>query len=945
MKKSLIALLLLFFAFATTTVAQKANDKASDLKAQVPVDKKVRVGHLDNGFTYYIRANKKPENRIQFRLVTNAGSVLEDDDQQGLAHFTEHMAFNGTTYFPSNTVISRLQEKGVEFGRDINAYTSFDETVFYVNMPADQPELVEMGFQILDGWAGKLTFDEKEIEEERGVIIEEWRGGKGASERLREKTWPVMFAGSKYVHRLPIGLENIIRTAPRSAFTRFYNDWYRPDLQAIIIVGDIDVNMAEAKIKQYFGAYAKRDNPRERPYYDIPGNKEPLVCIALDKEATSGSIQMMWKQPKAATGTIGNYRESLVRSLINGMISDRFDELCQKSTCPAIGAGAGYGGLIGRKTDAFFVSAMPKENRIEEATQFVLNELIRIQQHGFLPTELERQKEDLLSRYQRMAKEVNKTDNNSFASEYTNNFLEGEVIPGIRQENAYAKEFVPGITIDEVNNMVAKWITEENFVYIFQGPEKEGYKVPTEDAIKKIYADFKNIKTEPWIDTYKDLPLWDKNLPEVKPVASKEVKGLGATEYTLPNGIRFVVKKTEFKADEIRIASFADGGLSIYEDKEAYLAGNAASFIDEGGIADFSNTDLGKKLKGMTLSISPSVSELRQGFNGTCSPKDLETTLQLVNLYYTAPRKDKDVFEKNIDAMKTQYKFAGENIQVVLFKKYYETAFPNDHRTTILPTDEQINSLDLDRMYQIFKERYTDASNQIFFFVGNVSDEQIALIAKYLNNLPTNGKQKGEKHIDRSVDMAPGVNHGVCHKGTDPQALMLISGQTELKSLSLKERATITALGQALSMTTLEIIREKKGLAYSPYATADFDLEPKVDGSWMFFISTNPEKTSEVEAAALDIVKSYVKKGANKKTLAKVLEQMVRQREQAMQENGFWMGQLQGAYIYGEDRNEWVNNYAEIVKSITNNDIKAMAKRIFDLNHYTVITLLPEETK
>ena len=432
MKKLLTILMLLtLIGGMNFAQAQKAGEKKTDLTAKVPVDKKVKIGKLANGMTYYIRANKKPENRVQFRLVTNAGSILEDDDQQGLAHFCEHMAFNGTQYYKGNEMISTLQKNGIEFGRGINAWTSFDETVYYVELPADNKERVEMGFKILDGWASKLLFEQDEIEHERGVILEEWRGGLGAQERLRKATWPIMLKGSKYADRLPIGLEEVIRTFKRPVITRFYNDWYRPDLQAVIIVGDIDVNAMEAKIHEYFDSRKAVENPRPRPQFDIPGNKEPLIAIATDTEATTASMMLFWKHAKAPQGTIGDYRASLVRTLVNGMLDDRYNELSEKATAPFIYAGGGYGGFLGRSCDAFIGSCAPKENRIEEATEAVLAEIYRAVQNGFTQTELDRQKEEVLERYRKMAKEANKTNSNNFAQEYTNNYLEGEVIPGI----------------------------------------------------------------------------------------------------------------------------------------------------------------------------------------------------------------------------------------------------------------------------------------------------------------------------------------------------------------------------------------------------------------------------------------------------------------------------------------------------------------------------------
>ena len=958
MRKSvLFALLLLFMggtAFAQLNLGADKPAKKSDLSAQVPLDKKIRYGKLENGFTYYVRNNKKPENMIQFRLVSNAGSIMERDDQQGLAHFCEHMAFNGIKGYPHNTMIQKLQEHGVEFGRDINAYTSFDQTVYYVNMPADDPEMVKMGIEILDGWAGNILFDQKEIESERGVIHEEWRGGVGHGDRLRKKTWPIMLKGSLYADRLPIGKEEVIMNFERQSIVDFFNDWYRPDLQAIVIVGDMDnyeyagkkgAIAMEQKVKDVFSSHqflGKEKLPRLS--YQIPDNKEPLICIATDKEATSTSLALYWKHKKSPNGTIGAYRQGIVRSLISMMINERFSELCQKPTAPMMYAGGGYSGFLGREIDVFAVSASPKENRINETAELLLKVMKQIDDHGFLQAELDRQKEDLLSTYTKLAKEENKTQTNSLADEYTDHYLENSPCPGIRQEWKYAKEFMPEITLEECNAMVKTWITDENLIFYLTAPEKEGFKVTTEKEALNIIANSKNVVTEPWVDNFKDEPLFSEQLNEVTPKVTNSNKVLDYTEYTCPNGVRFIVKKTDYKADEIQISSFAFGGTSLYNDKDAYQAQNADGFIDAGGIANFSATQLSKKLKGMNLSISPYISDETQGFSGNCSPKDLETTLQLINLYYTAPRKDQEAYERNIENTVQQIKFVQDNPQVAFSLKYYQTAYPNDKRRVLIPTEEQVRSLDLEKMYTIYRERFNDASAQTFFFVGNISDDDIKLIAKYLNNLPVNGKQKNEKFINRNPEFAKGIQHAEAVKGIEKQGMLIVTGQMNVNANELdpQTRIALQEFGDALGITTLEIIREKNGDAYSPSASVSYELMPEGQVSWMFYIGCDPEKAQKIEKDCIKIMKQYMKKGCDKKTLSKVQEQMIVNRGKARQNNGFWMGQIQGSYMYNESR-DYVEQYNEMVKNVTPKDIKALAKKYVNLDNYIVVTLRPED--
>ena len=957
MKKTIWILLLAFvcsgLSYAQLPGGEK--EKKSDLNAQVPLDRKVVYGKLDNGFTYYIRNNKKPENMIQFRLVSNAGSIMEREDQRGLAHFCEHMAFNGIKGYPHNEMIDKLQQHGVEFGRDINAYTSFDQTVYYVNMPANDPEMVKMGIEILDGWAGNVLFDQKEIEEERGVIHEEWRGGVGHGDRLRQKTWPIMLKGSLYAERLPIGKEEVIMNFKRQSIVDFFNDWYRPDLQAIVIVGDMDnyeyagkkgAKAMEQKIKDVFSSHqflGKEKLPRQS--YEIPANVDPLVCIATDKEATSTSLALYWKHQKTPNGTIGAYRAMLVRNLINMMINERFSEICEKPTAPMMYAGGGYSGFLGREIDVFAVSAAPKEGRINETAETLLKIMKQIDEYGFLQSELDRQKEDLISTYTKLAKEENKTQSNSLADEYTNHYLENEPCPGIKQEWRYAKEFVPEITLEECNALVKTWITDENLIFYLTAPES--VTVPTEAEAVKIINDSKNVATEPWVDDFKDEPLFSETLDEVTPIQTASNSILGYTEYTCPNGVRFVVKKTELKADEIQISSYSLGGTSLYGDADCYQADNADGFIDAGGIADFSATQLSKKLKGMNLSISPSIDNYTQGFSGNCSPKDLETTLQLINLYYTAPRKDQEAYEREIENSIQQVKFIRENPQVAFIETFYKTAYPNDKRRVLIPSEEKIRTLDLDRMFEIYRERFAFANNQTFFFVGNVSDNDIALIAKYLNHLPTIQAVTKDYIIARTPKFAKGIVHAEAVKGIERQGMLIINGQTEVanEELDPQTRLAITEFGEALSITVTEIIREKNGDAYSPSANVSCNISLTGQGSvnWQFYIGCDPEKAKKIEKDCIKILKDYMKKGCDQKTLNKVQEQMIVQHDKSVQNNGYWVNQIKSSYLYNESRDYNVTDYNEMVKKVTPADIKAMANKYIDLNNYVVVTLRPED--
>ncbi len=943
---------------ASAQMPGTGKEKKSDLAARVPVDKKVIIGHLDNGFTYYIRDNRKPEDRIQFRLVSNAGSILERDDQQGLAHFCEHMAFNGIKGYPGNTMIEKLQQHGIEFGRGINAWTSFDETVYYVDMPASDPEMVRMGIEILDGWAGNILFDQKEIESERGVIHEEWRGGIGHGDRMRQKTFPTVFRGSLYADRLPIGKEEVIMNFKRQAIVDFFNDWYRPDLQAIVIVGDMQgfeyqglkgAKAMEQRVKDVFGQHAKAANPKARPVFTIEGNKEPLVAIATDKEATSAEMAIMWKHAKEPVGTVGDYRRSLVNSLVTMMMNERFTELAERPTAPFMAAAVGRnGGFIGRyvrEASDFTLVCQPKEGRIEEATSMLLGEMRRVDRHGFLASELERQKEELLASYTRMAKEADKTESDALASEYTRHFLTGEVIPGIRQEWRYAKEFVSEITLEECNALAASWITDENMVYYLTAPQRDDYRVPTEQTVRQLIADSRKAQTEPWVDTFEDRPLFTAEVPAAVPYKALKVNSaLGYWEYECANGVRFVVKQTHYKDDEIMIASQSFGGTSLYGDEDCFLASNTASLIDACGLADFTASQLQKKLKGKSFGISPYISGEEQGFHGVCPPDELEDALQVIHLYYSAPRTDADVFARTTEQLRTQRKLVADNPQVAFAETFYRTAYPGYRRHVVVPTEEQIASLDPERALRLFRERFHDASGQVFFFVGNVSDAHVPLIARYLSILPADGRQRGETYVDRTPQFARGIVRAEAVKGIEKQGMLVVQGRMpeERGVLDAQSRIALEVLSNALGITTLEIIREKNGDAYSPSAGVYAQRLPRGLVMWQFSIGCDPAKIGKIERDCIAILKQYRKKGCDEKTLAKAKEQMIVNHGTHVQSNGYWIGQLGSAYTHGESA-DYLLRYEEMVRSVTVEHVKALAQKYFDIDNYVAVSLRPEE--
>lgn len=940
-QQTIITTLLLFLTIVATTKAQVEQTSSVDLTTQVPIDPNVRMGKLDNGITYYLRANKMPEGRVHFRLVVNAGSVLEEEDQRGLAHFVEHMAFNGTEYYEHNELINKLQEKGVRFGGHVNARTSFDETVYYVNMPNDA-EMLDMGMKILDGWASKLLMDPDEIEAERGVILEEWRGRLGAQYRMLQQYYPIVLKDCRYANRIPIGTEEVIKNFKRPTIMRFYEHWYRPDLQAVIIVGDFDVDEMEVRVKEYFNDNKMPANPIARPTYPVPDNKEPLIAVVTDKEASEASLMMAWKHLVAPSITIGDFRQELIQRLVKTMLNARLGDITERPSAPFLNARASYSTFIGREVEAFMLGGTSKENRIDETTELLLAEMKRADEHGFLASELNRAKESLYEQYRGMLQQENNWQNDFFAEAYTYHYLEGGMVPGIRQEEAYVRELVPSITLAEVNAEVKRWVTDQNLVVILTAPEREGYKVPTQEEILSIINKSKSIKTQPWVDEYNDEPLFTLSVPTASYKETKSNDVLGYTEYTCSNGIRFVVKKTNWNEDDIQLKSFSYGGSSLYSDSEAFMTSKVADIVRNAGVGNFSANQLSKKLKGSTVYLTPRILSSEQGFAGNCAPKNLEVMLQLLNLYYVSPRKDRESYDRYIEELQTKSRASATDPKTRLLVDLTKKAYNNNPRIVTNPTDKDIATLDYDRIYQIFHERFNDASGQIFIFVGNILDQDIQLIANYINILPCSGKQKNEPLIDTRPRMAPGINRSLTQAGIDNQGVVYIAGETEGFDGGMKERLTLDLLNEVVQLFTTEVIREKMGEAYSPYAGVHFN--PFFGGmvSWRFILQCAPENCASVESAALNIIRQIVKNGCDKNTLEKARLQLLNDRETDKQQNNFWMGAIYSEYYGHEDNNPFILEYEKVLNSITVKDIKKMARKYFDLNHYTVGTLIPE---
>jgi zinc protease len=927
--------------FAVLFVANFCFAQTTDLNRPIPVDPKVKIGKLDNGLTYYIQKNSKPENRVELRLAVKAGSMQEDDSQVGLAHFTEHMAFNGSKHFPKNELVKYLQSIGMRFGGDLNAYTSFDETVYMLTIPTDNQEQLENGFLVLSDWASELLMESKEIDSERGVILEEWRGGLGANDRMRKKWFPVVFTNSRYSDRLPIGTEENLKTFKHETIRKFYKDWYRPNLQAVVVVGDINVDFAEAKIKELFGSKTNPENAPEKIMYPIGENKEPLFVQATDKEATTATILTVRKHKGREMNTLKDLRHEFVIDLFNMMIDARYEEYRQDTASPFIAAFGNYDKLVGA-VDAFMGQAVPKENRMGEAFEALMREEERIKQYGFLPTELERTKEEYLSMLEKRANEADKTNSSSFASRYVNHFLENDAIPGAKIMYNQAKKMMEGISVEEINELAKQWITDENLVVVLMGPQRDGVHILSEAEAKAILdkKDYKNVT--PYVDNYKEDPLVDKELQGGTLVSKRELTDVDATEYTLKNGVKVVVKTTDFKDDEIVMMAKSPGGSSLLSDADFPASEFATTVLARSGLGEFDKVELDKKLKGKYVGIAPYISETDEGFSGTSTIKDLEILMQLIYLYFDAPRFDESMCNLVVKEIKNQLKFVSSNPQFVFLDTLIKTCYQNDIRKTQIPDEKFMDAVTFERVKRVYLDRFADASDFTFTFVGNVNEETfIPLMEKYLGNLPSIKRVETFKNVNKGF--SPQTQSINIEVGMENQGTLGIVFEKDM-AWNIKNNLSVDIFNEVVGMVMIEEIREKMGGTYSPSVQFSMDKFPVSSLSGMVYINCDPKNAKKISKACFKIFNNLLTKGISDDHFAKALEQIKKSRETAAKENGYWRNYISSTLFYGEALNNR-QVYENMLNTITKEEVIATIKTGFDPTHYVEVTQYPEKKK
>ncbi|CAN5506987.1 insulinase family protein [soil metagenome] len=922
-------------ALALTCVA--AGSHAQDLSARLPIDTAVHRGTLPNGLKYILRRNVKPEKRAELRLVVNAGSILETDAQRGLAHFVEHMAFNGTKRFPKSDIVNFLERVGMRFGADLNASTSFDETVYTLQIPTDTARLVNTALDIMEDWAHALSFDPKELQKERGVVIEEWRTGLSAETRVQNKQFPVMLHGSLYAKRLPIGTkENLEHFKPALA-EQFYRDWYRPDLMTVIAVGDFDLKEMETAIRERFGRIPTATSPRPRTYASVPGHKETLVSIETDKEYPSASVALLWLKPKDSTRTVADLRRDYVESLYDGMINARFAEASQRPDAPFAYAGSGRGEFV-RTRDAYQLYAGIKESGFTQAAQALLSEAERIAKFGFTQSELDRLRTNYLRSLEQGYAERAKTNSSVFAGQYVGAALAGSPIVGIENQQRLAQQLLPTITLADVNALARSTFTDSNRVVLVAAPKKADVKVPTKAAMLAVFERAKTMTLAAYVDSTSDAPLVS-NLPAAgKVLSERTLEGTDILEWKLSNGARVLLKPTDFKADEVLFGAQSPGGESLLPDRDVIDADLSSVLVSVSGLGPFNEITLGKALTGKRAGVGGQLGENNELLRGSASSKDLETLFQLIWLRMTQPRADSAAWvawKNQMRSMLANQRHTPESV----FGDTMTVTMAQHHPRVKLMSPELLDSVNVRRALEIQKDRFADASGFTFFLVGSFNADSIRpLVERYLAPLPS--LHRNEKARDVGIRPPTGVVERTVRMGVEAKA------QTELVftgacMYSYENRVVLSGLRDLLDIRLREALREDKGGTYGVSVDASCHNIPTQRYEVNVSFGSAPERVNELTAAVFAVIDSIKTGVVTDSNMTKIHELPLRAHEIALKQNGAWLSSMMDADEDGRDQRDFLRKPA-LVSAITREQLRDAARLYLRKEQYARFTLLPE---
>ncbi|EPR65501.1 M16 family metallopeptidase [Cyclobacterium qasimii] len=903
----------------------------------VPLDEKVRTGQLENGLEYYIQYNPKPENKLELRLAIKAGAMQENDNQLGLAHFLEHMAFNGSEHFEKNDLISYLQSIGVAFGSDLNAYTSFDETVYMLPIPTDEEEKLNNGFQVMRDWAGGLLLASDDIEAERGIVVEEWRTGQGVNQRLRDAYLPVLLHQSRYADRMPIGEMDIIRNAADSLVRQFYQDWYRPDLMAVVAVGDVDPDKVEELIKSYFSDLKNPLNARKREYYNVPTHKENFVKIITDEEAPGIQVQLYYKQDARPSNSYKDYKGRILRTMFGGMITQRLDEIRQKPDAPFIFAGARYGNLV-RPLDFFTISGVVGPGKLKDGFLAFLTENQRVVDYGFTQSELDRVKRSLLNSSEKSFKEMDKVESRTLVGRYVSHFLNNSFADGPESRYDFYQDIIPKITLEEVNDIARELIRKENIVLIVTAPEKDKETLTPEAELLALLENADAIETTPYKEDLvrEELMLTKPKSGEVVNVSHDEE--VDVTTVLLGNGMKVYFKPTDFKNDEIIFSASSEGGTSLYSLEDHYSANYAGSAINIMGIGDFTPSQLKKVLAGKNVQVTPNISTYSESISGATTPGDFEMALQLIHLYFTSPRMDKSLWEVFLANQKNQLESASVNPDFQFNKRVNEIISNGNPRGKGIYTAGQLDSIDLSKSLKIYKERFANAGDFNVLFTGNIDREKmLPLVAQYLGSLPGDSTGK-EDFIDLGLtppqDRKENIKVGVDDKS---QVILYFSGET---AYDLEKSQQLSYLGEILTIKLIETLREEIGGVYGVGARGSLSRVPEERFNFSISFPCGPESVDKLKAAVWEQIQKIQEEGPDEADLEKVRETKRLDLEENLKRNGFWHGQLNAAINGGLPLNTVLGAEGRVL-GVTATEVKQVANEFLQKPYLLEITRYP----
>ena len=911
-----------------------------DLSQLMPADPELLMGTLPNGLQYYVRANAKPAHRAELRLVVKAGSVLEDDDQQGVAHFVEHMEFEGTEHFPRQNLLDFLSGLGLSIGPDANAATSYDDTQYTLRVPTDVPGVVDRALLVLEDWAHGATFDQSGIDHERGIVLSEWRMRLGAGERTRDKIRRVQLEGSRYAERSPIGNPDIIEKARREQLTRFYRDWYRPDLMAVIVVGDVDRNAVAAMIKQHFSPLASPSPERPRPTFDVPEHTATRYAVITDKETTATDVQLSDLRPARNQGSVGGYRDLMLDQLFASMLGDRLDELTQTANPPFLRAAAERGLFPAPRTrDEAILQALVANDGITKGLDALVTELQRVARFGFTPAELARAKQAMMAGSERVVTESPDRESASRADEYTRNFLEQEALPTIWQELAFHRRFVPGITLAEVNALAKDWFPDQNRLVVVSAPEAAGVVLPDQAQLAAVVNTASAKQLEPYVDAGGEHALMDAPPPRGS-IVKTTPRGGGVTEWTLSNGATVVLKPTTLKEDQILFRASAPGGTSLASDADQIPARVADTVVRAGGVGQFNAVALDRILAGKAVAVTPFIDEIDEGMGGGSTPQDLETMFQLLYLRFTQPRADPTAFA----AMASQARGLLANRLAspdVVFNQTIDAVLSGNSPRRAPETPATVEQWNLAKSMAFYKARFADASNFTFVFVGSFTPDTIKpLVETYIASLPATHAH--ETWRDLGITPPSGIIEKTIQKGIAPKSEVAIvfSGPFDYDDA---HRLALRTMTLVLQSRLLDSIRQELGGTYSITAEPDTDKFPRPEYSVRIEWTCDPARTAMLVQRVFDEIAFVKATPLSSNQVSLIREGLVREFQRNSEDNGYYLNQIARRYADGEAANlAAIDNLPQRIAALTGDAIQRAAQSYLNTENYVKVTLMPE---